>query len=230
MPLTSHVLAKVPVSGTSNTLLITLPVTPPLPLFPQLPITPSDMSTTLPKHSFLSSVSWAQTDWLCVAHWCRQGRKVVWQGHPYTRLNLPRKDAGTDKKIIKAPRITAGAAQHFIRESKTKEGLFNTATVFTFKGGTMPLGGGGKAWRGTWGSVQKTALHFDSQQVKKTVVALQCIGADASECEEGADEGRVCREDKKQRLVRPLWFLQQHSLLYAKECSNQICNLKKKKK
>ena len=110
----------------------------PLPSFPQLPIKPSDTSRTLQRNTLfffpflqyhnsstvhLSPVTRGEESWLTGAsiHTPKSAKASLWHRQK-------------KKKKKKDSRNAARAVQHFICEGKTKEGLLNTPTVFTFTG------------------------------------------------------------------------------------------------
>lgn len=87
--------------------------------------------------------------------------------------------------------------QHFICEGKTKEGLLNTLTVFTFQEEQCLEEEGARTDVALEGVTEKKKQYFILIHCvfKKTAVAVQSIGAGGFEWEE-ADVGK---EFKKQR-------------------------------
>lgn len=125
-----------------------------------IPTTSSNTPLPNTHTPLLSSISQVQTALPYVPHWRGEGRKASWQGHPYTLLNLPRQDAGTDKKNnTNLPNHDQGSATLYLQRQNKGRPVEHSDCVY-FWGETMTLRGGGKDLCVTWGPLWKKCTSF----------------------------------------------------------------------
>lgn len=149
------------------------PSAPPLPSFPQLPITPSDMSRTL-KKTFLSFFNLTTPNSFTVCpSLVRRGEESWLTGASiHTPKSATARRWHRQKNNKSLPIHDRGSATLYLWRQNKGRPVEHSDCVY-FPEGTMPLRGGGKDWCGTWGPFRKKR-HFIwiHREFKKTVVAL----------------------------------------------------------
>lgn len=164
---------------------------PPLHSFPQLPITQSDKSSTLPKHSFLSffNLTTPVSSTVCPSL-VRKGEEGWLTGASiHTPKSAKARRWHRQKNNKSLPNHGRGSAALYLQRQNKGRPVEHSDCVY-FQGGNNDFKrrGQGLMWH-LRASPKKQHFILIHSEFKKTSVAVQSIGVGEFECEEEADGG-----------------------------------------